>query len=141
VGATLAELLTVADQRFGSGTPATWYAGLGLITAIPNPDGSGFVEPSGGGYARPAVTNNATNFPAAVVEAGRVIKVNGTLISWGDPTSNWGTAGYVGFFTAATGGTPRWWFEMDGQMPIRTSTTIVELPAGDLIMPFLTSDG
>lgn len=142
MGATLSELLVVANARFGSGSPVTWYAGLGLVTSIPNADGSGFTEPTigVGSYARPALTNNVTNFPAAYIDAGRVLKNNGTAISWGDPTSDWGTAAYVGFFDTITGGQPRWFFEIDGQLPIRGSTTIVQLPAGDLIMPFLTSD-
>lgn len=46
------------------GAPATWY--VGWSTTQPNQDGSNVTEPSGNGYARVAVTNNATNFPAAV---------------------------------------------------------------------------
>jgi hypothetical protein len=141
LGARLSELQTIADLRFGSGSPATWFPALGLITSIPNPDGTGFVEPSGGGYARPGITNNTTNFPAATIDGNRVIKVNGAAFSWGDPTADWGAAGYVGFFTASTGGTPRWVFEIDGQITIRSAATIVEIPAGDLILPFPVPSG
>jgi hypothetical protein len=133
----LSELLTIADLRFGSGAPATWYPALGLNSSIPNPDGSGFVEPAGGGYARPAIANNATNFPAAYIDGNRVLKVNGAAFSWGDPTADWGAAGYVGFFDVLSGGTPRWVFEIDGGgNTIRSASTLAEIPAGDLILPF-----
>lgn len=46
------------------GTPASWY--IGWSTTTPNQDGSNFTEPSVGGYARVAVTNNTTNFPAPI---------------------------------------------------------------------------
>ncbi len=53
------------DAVFGSGTPATLYAGLAQsVTGSPlAPSG----EPTIGsnGYARVAITNNATNWPAA----------------------------------------------------------------------------
>lgn len=143
MGATLSELVTVVNLRFGGGSPVTWYAALGLVTTVPNPDGSGFTEPTigVGGYGRVAITNNVTNFPAGTIESGQVIKTNGTLISWGDPTTDWGTAAHVGFYDVATGGTVRWFFEMEGSLLIRAATTVVELPAGDLRMPFFPTNG
>jgi hypothetical protein len=54
------------DQDLGSGTPATWYAAL--LTAQPTDGaGTGLAEVAYTGYARQAVTNNGTNFPAAGV--------------------------------------------------------------------------
>jgi hypothetical protein len=41
--------------------PTAWY--VGLFTAAPSDTGGG-TEVSGNGYARVAITNNATNFPA-----------------------------------------------------------------------------
>jgi hypothetical protein len=88
------------DEEFGSGAPATWY--IALYTALPADDGSGGTEVSGGSYARAAVTNNATNFPAA---SGRQ-KSNALAITFAQATANWGTVVGVGFFTASSGGTP-----------------------------------
>lgn len=58
-----AEGLTFLDGRYGSGSPATIYAGL-IITVVDGDD-TAIVEFSGGTYARVAITNNNTNFPAA----------------------------------------------------------------------------
>ena len=57
------------DSWFGDGSPATWYLALlesawakGQTGAtIDEPDGTEYVN-----YARAAITNNTTNFPAAV---------------------------------------------------------------------------
>ena len=51
----------VLDALYGKATltvPDTLH--VGLSTTAPNPDGTGFTEPSGGGYARVAVPNNST---------------------------------------------------------------------------------
>lgn len=54
------------NQDLGSGTPGTWY--VALLTALPTDgDGTGITEANWTGYARVAVTNNSTNFPAATV--------------------------------------------------------------------------
>lgn len=55
----------ILDQIFGGtawSPPATLYFGLSTTTIYA--DGTGITEPSGGLYARVAVTNNVTNFPA-----------------------------------------------------------------------------
>lgn len=77
--------------------PATLYIAL-YTTAVPSDASTGTtpaggaVEVTGGSYARQAVTNNATNFPAA--SGGS--KANGTAITWSTPPSaNWGVV--VGF--------------------------------------------
>lgn len=74
-----------------SGMPATVYVGLRA---------SG-VEPSSGSYARVAVTNNDTNWPAA---SGRS-KANGTVITFPAPTGAWGTIDEAFLSTASSGGT------------------------------------
>lgn len=56
----LAEAL---DNIWGSGTPATFY--VALFTVLPGTDGSGGTEATYTSYSRFAVTNNATEFPAA----------------------------------------------------------------------------
>ncbi len=53
-------------------------------------------EPSGGAYARVAVTNNTTNFPASTASGTGYQKQNGTAITFPQATANWGTvAGFL----------------------------------------------
>lgn len=90
----------VLDHVLGGGDysrPGTVYIGLST-TAIT--DSTAATEPSGGSYARVAVVNDSTNFPAA--ESGG--KANGTPITFPAATASWGTI--VGFFIAdaASGG-------------------------------------
>lgn len=77
--------------------PATLYVGLAQSVAD---DGTITGEPSGNGYARVAVTNNATNFPAA--SGGS--KTNGTEITFPEATGDWGTLSVWFIADAATGG-------------------------------------
>lgn len=126
----------IADSQFGGGAtswaPATWY--LGLSTTQPNDDGTGFTEPVGLGYARVAITNNATNFPAATTVAGDTQKTNGTKFTFPNPTGAWGAAAHYGFFLTATGGTPQYSNPLDAPITIRAGNTPVEFDINQLIM-------
>ena len=76
------------DHVFGGADyarPATLYVGLSTTTITDA--GGNITEPVGGSYARVAVTNNSTNFPAAASGA----KANGTAISFPEATGSWGT--------------------------------------------------
>lgn len=89
------------DHVFGATpytAPATLYVGLST-TAI-NDNGSGITEPSGGAYARVAVTNNTTNWPNASGGA----KSNGTTITFPPATAGWGTQIWAFVADAASGG-------------------------------------
>lgn len=66
------EAQACADRVLGSGSPAN--VDIGAFSVMPANDGSGGTEFSGSGYARFTVTNNATNFPAASVSGGYVVK-------------------------------------------------------------------
>ena len=85
--------------------PATVHIAL-YTTAVPSDASTGTtpaggaVEVTGGSYARVAVTNNATNFPAA--SAGS--KANGTVITFPVPTAAWGVVVGFAIVDAATGG-------------------------------------
>lgn len=94
---------SVLDNLLGSTTilPATVY--IGLMTAAPNPDGSGVVEPVGNAYARVAVTNNPANWPAAAAR----VKQHANDITFAAATGNWGTLTHVGVFDAVSGGNLR----------------------------------
>jgi hypothetical protein len=88
------------DHVFSAATytpPVTMYCAL--FTAAPTSAGGG-TEATGGSYARVAVTNNATNFPAASSQ----IKRNGTAITFPTPTADWGTIIGAGWYDASTGG-------------------------------------
>lgn len=88
----------ILDALYGSGAPATIY--FGLFTSAPASDGTGGTEVTGGSYARVAVTNNATNFPAAAARQ----KSNGTAIVFAAATAGWGTVTHAMAFDSLTGG-------------------------------------
>lgn len=95
----------VLDHVLGGGDftrPATAY--IALFTVTPSDSGGG-TEVTGGSYARVAVTNNATNFPAA---SGGT-KSNGTDIVFTTATADWGTVVAFGIFDAASGGNLLYW--------------------------------
>ena len=97
----------ILDYLFGSGTPATLY--FGLYTDMPDPDGSGGTEVTGGSYARASKTNNGTNFPAASAAA----KSNATAITFATASALWGDVVGVGVFAAGSGGTPYYFGELE----------------------------
>ena len=78
--------------------PATLY--LALSTADPLDDGSGLNEPSGGSYARLAVANNLTTWPAATGGS----KSNGVDMTFVTATASWGVISHMAIFDAVTGG-------------------------------------
>lgn len=72
---------------------------IGVSTADPGDDGATLAEPSGGSYARVAVT--AATWDAA--SGGS--KTNGAAITFPAATGDWGTITYICIFSALTGGT------------------------------------
>lgn len=97
----------ILDYLFGSGSPATLY--IGLYTDAPDADGTGGTEVTGGSYARKAVTNNDTEWPDAV--GG--IKSNANPIVFVTASANWGTVEAAGVFAASSGGTPKYFGDLD----------------------------
>lgn len=99
----------ILDEILGGtafSAPATVYAAA--FTANPT-DAGGGTEVSGNGYARVAITNNTTNWPAASGTAP-TLKSNGTAITW--PTAsggNWGAITAIALFDAATVGNMLMW--------------------------------
>lgn len=91
----------VLDSLLGSTSifPATVY--VGLMTAAPNSDGTGVVEPSGNNYARVAVTNDAGHWPAA---AGRAKSHAADIVFPAASGGPWGLITWVGIFDAPSGG-------------------------------------
>lgn len=90
----------VLDHVLGGGDytrPATVYMALFTVARGESTTGT---EVTGGSYARVAITNNATNWPAA--SGGS--KSNGTTISFPQATASWGTVVGWGLFDASTTG-------------------------------------
>lgn len=92
----------VLDNYLGSGSPATVY--VGLYTSAPAADGTGGTEVTGGSYARAAVTNDATNWPAAAART----KSNANSIAFATASADWGTVTHGGVFDTLSGGTPKY---------------------------------
>lgn len=77
--------------------PGTTY--FALMTVAPTASGGG-TEATGGVYARVAITNNATSWPAS---SGQT-KSNGIVINWGTATANLGTIVAIAEYDASSGG-------------------------------------
>jgi len=98
---TTTEGNSIGSEIFGGTAHAavgTWYAAL--FTASPGAGGVADDEVSGGSYARVAVTNNVTNFPAMAALAG----ASGAAIAFPMATADWGYVTHVGLCAAATPG-------------------------------------
>lgn len=96
----------------GSYTPeaTVWIA---LYTVAPNDTGGG-TEVSGSAYARVAVTNNATNWPAA--SSGQ--KTNGTAFAFPQATGTWGTIVAFGIHGHATADELLYWGVVDPERAV-----------------------
>lgn len=97
--------LELLDHVLGAAVytaPGTVY--VALYTAAPT-DAGGGTEVTGGSYARVAVTNNVTNWPAAAAGA----KSNGTVITFPTATANWGTVTSFAILDASSGGNFLYW--------------------------------
>lgn len=95
----------VLDHLMGRTTftaPATLH--FALYTVAPSDTGGG-TEVSGGSYARVAVTNDATNWPAASSGTKR----NANTITFPEATASWGNIVAIGILDAATAGNLLFW--------------------------------
>jgi hypothetical protein len=109
----------ILDHIFGGGDyarPATLY--VALFTSAPS-DAGGGTEVTGGAYARAAVTNDSTNWPAA---AGGV-KGNGTSVTFAQATAPWGNVGWFAVFDALTGGNMLYWGALTTSRSVATGDT------------------
>lgn len=112
-------ILDLAFSKATNGFPATMY--IGLSSTTPTNTGTNVTEPSGGGYARVAVTNNATNWPAASARS----KANGTAITFPAATADW-VAGvnltHWVIYDASTAGTFVAWGAITTPAPVLNGT-------------------
>lgn len=108
----------VLNAWLGSGTPATVY--MALYSAAPT-DASAGTELTGNGYARVAITNNTTNFPAA---SGGT-KQNGTTITFPAATgANWARATGWQLLDASTAGNRLYYGPLAGVSQLAVSNDI-----------------
>lgn len=123
--------LELLDHVFGAAAytaPATLY--VALFTVAPTDAGGGTEVPTATwtNYARVAVTNNATNFPAAA--AG--LKSNGTAISFGTATTSGAvTVVAVGILDAAAAGNLLAWADLTVNKTINNGDSS-QFAVGDL---------
>jgi hypothetical protein len=101
-----------------------------LFTVAPS-DAGGGTEVSTGvwtNYVRAAITNNATNFPAA--SGG--LKSNGTVVSFGTASISGTAPTIVGFaiYDASTSGNLLYWSSFTGQVVSNGSPISIQI--GDL---------
>jgi hypothetical protein len=99
--------------------PGTYYAAL--LTAAPTNAGGG-TEVSGGSYARVAITNNTTNFPAPT-GTSPTTSSNGTVITFPTATADWGTCVAMGLYDAATSGNLIVWASLTESKPVDNGDT------------------
>lgn len=107
------------DEVFGSGTPATIYVALFV----------GASEVTGGSYARVAVTNNGTQWPAA--SGGNKTPANDIVFAVS--TAPWGTPTVVKLMDASSGGNVLYSDSITSPQGVNTGDTYMFL-AGALIV-------
>lgn len=117
---------------------ATFTAGatlyMALCTAAPTSSstGSTITEPSGNNYARLAITNNATNFPAA--SGGS--KSNGVTFTHATPSGSWGSITHYALCDASSAGNVYFFGAVDTAMT-PTSGETVQWSSGNFVFAFL----
>lgn len=112
----------ILDHIFGGADysrPATVY--IALLTAAPNDasTGSNITEANYTGYARKAVTNNATNFPAAASGS----KSNGAAITFDQCTGGSSTITHFAILDAASNGNVLGWGALTAQLEVSNGIT------------------
>lgn len=105
--------------------PATSY--VALYTVAPT-DAGGGTEVTGGSYVRVAITNNATNWPAASAGA----KSNGVAITFPAPTANWGVIVAFAILDAAAAGNFLYWGLITPNKTVNNGDPAPSFAIGDL---------
>ncbi len=101
--------------------PATVH--IAAFTVAPT-DAGGGTEVSGGNYSRVAVTNNATNFPAAS-GTSPASKTNGSTITFPTASASWGTIVAGAVYDAASGGNLLYWGTLSQNKTIDANDQLV----------------
>ena len=120
----------VLNEVFGAEAfvpPATLY--LGLSTTTPTDAGGNITEPSGGSYARVAVTNNTTNWPTTTTGE----KANGAAVAFPLATASWGTVTHLVIYDAETDGHVLCLAELIPQKAVESGDTL-SFPIGSIVI-------
>lgn len=105
--------------------PANFY--LALFTGLPSLAGGG-TEVAGGSYARVAIPNNNTIFPAPTVSSTATT----ALYSFPTPSAGWGTIVAVGIYDASSAGNLIGWYQLPTPRVINTGDNYA-FPIGNII--------
>lgn len=116
------------DEELG-GVAFASAATLYFALVVGDPSGAG-VEVSGSNYARVAITNDLTSFPAA--SGTPPTKSLGVDVDFPEPSGSWGTPTYWAMYDAASGGNLRRYGAITTPVAI-TSGMLVRIAAGSLI--------
>lgn len=101
-------------------TPATTLY-IALSTTSPNINGTGVTEPSGGAYARIAITNNKTNLTTST----NATLNNAIQIEFPESTASWGTVTNVCIYDALTGGNLLYFGALTASKIVQSATTVL----------------
>lgn len=113
--------LSLLDHVLGGGSYArATNVYVALFTATPTSAGGG-TEVSGGSYARVALTNNSTNFPAAA--GSTPTKSNGAAVTYPSATVSWGTVNSFALFDASSGGNMLYWGPLTASRAVNVGDT------------------
>lgn len=127
------------DKCYG-GTNYTVAANhyIGLFSAAPNAGGGGTEAVIGtNAYARCAVVNNTTNWPASTLGSP---KTNGAVFTFPAPTGAWASGNpltHFAIFDAATGGNMIEFGELVTPITINGAGGAPSIPIGDLVLESL----
>lgn len=118
------------------GFPASWYIGLSTATCT---DSSNGTEPSGGAYARVAVTSSLANW-AGTQSAGSTVASSGTggttsnnaAITFPESTASWGNIQSALWYDASTAGNAWICVNLTASFNVSASGITVRFPAGTL---------
>jgi len=111
----------ILDKDFGNTaytTPSTLY--FGLSTTSIGDDGTGETEPSGGAYARIALTNNKINWDTAA--SGSL--TNLTVVQFVESTASWGTITHVFISDAITSGNMLYFGALSPSRQVQINTVV-----------------
>jgi len=122
-------LLDMAFSKDTNDFPATLH--IGLSTTTPSNTGTNVTEPAGNSYARVAVTNNVSNWPAAAARS----KSNGTDIVFPTATGSWGTITHFAIYDSAVGGASNFiaWGQLTVPVSVINGATVTFVTASLVI--------
>jgi hypothetical protein len=102
---------------------------LALHSADPTDAGTG-TELSGGGYARVAVSTANGSWSAPADNSGAQRVSNASAISFPQSTGSQGTATYIAWWSASTGGNMLWSGALAASIPVTAASITVTFDAG-----------